>query len=447
MFGYNVLAENEATLKNVKVNNIECSCVAFNCTVEVDASKATITYELNDSEATVDRLSGFSVDLISPTTTMKVTVTNSKGTEKIENIYNIVINKHEKSNDVSLKEFGINDENIALSEDVFVYSFTAKYDAEVLNIKMVPNDNNAKVLSNLEQAFPLDKSSLAIDLEVKAENGDTKTYRVVVYRGLKPDTSLKTLKIADKEVKLISDKLEYDFQVDYSIIDLPIEVEANSKDAKVEIQKEDLVVGQNEVKVIVTNQNAKSEYLLNVVREENTDKSIANLKKLTISEYSKLNFDENVLDYKLKFNEIPEKLTIKATPVSSDAKVEILYNEDLSNEDKILIRVSVEKITREYVLTVIKEENVEEDKTFILISLIGVILAIIILFILEITDKKRKRKSEIIRLFELRKKKEREKAKGKIKDIIKEKEKVIKSKVIKEKKPKEVKKDDDIEII
>ena len=146
MFGYNVLADNEATLKNVKVNNIECNCVAFNCTVEVDASKATITYELNDSEATVDRLSGFSVDLISPTTTMKVTVTNSKGAEKIENIYNIVINKHEKSNDVTLKEFGINDENIALSEDVFVYSFTAKYDAEVLKIKMVPNDNNAKVL-------------------------------------------------------------------------------------------------------------------------------------------------------------------------------------------------------------------------------------------------------------------------------------------------------------
>ena len=444
MFGYNVFAENEATLKNIKVNNKDCSCSAFTCTIEVDATTATITYELNDSDAKVDRLSGFSTDLISTTTTLKVTVINDKNEEKIENIYTIVINKHQKSDDITLKEFGINDEDIPLLEDVFVYSFTAKYDDELLKIKMVPNNEGATIVSKLEQEFPLDKSSIAVDLEVKAENGDLKTYRVIVYRGVKPDTSLKELVVADNKVTLKKDQLEYDIVVDYSIISLDVKAEASNKDATVEVVKEDLVVGENEVKVIVKNQNATSEYILHVTREENKDKSIANLKNVEISEYPKLNFEENVLEYNLKFKEIPSKLTIKATPVTKGANVEILYNEDLSNKDRIVIRVSIDDtdISRDYVFTVIQDDVEKESKLLVIIGLVGDSLAIIILGIGEITSKKRERKLEITHLIELKKKKEHEK-------LTKAKEK-IKEKLVKEKKPKVTKKkepEDDIEII
>ena len=452
--GYNVFAENEATLKNIKVNNKECVCDAFKCEIEIDADKATVTYELNDSNATVDRLSGFSTDLISPVTTMKVTVVNDKSEEKIENVYTIVINRHQKSNDVSLKEFGINDDNIPLLEDVFVYNYTAKYDTELLKIKMIPNNDGATVITDLEQDFPLDKSSLALDLDVKAENGDVKTYRVVIYRGAKPDTSLEKLIVANNKVELKENQLEYDIKVDYSIISLDIEAVAKNGNATVDIESTDLIVGENEVKITVKNENATSEYILHVTREENKDKSLANLKKLTIAEYPKLNFEENILEYNIKLKTIPEKLTIKATPVTKDAKVEILYNEDLSNEDRILIRVSIGDgdIAREYILTVIQDDNADEEnnKTFVLISLIGVGLAIVVLGVIELKKRKKEIKFEITRIMELKKKKEHEKSLSKAKDKIKEK--LLKDKKPKneEKKEKNVNKkeeDDDLEII
>ena len=95
----NVFAEGEATIKNIKVNQISCACSGYDCEVEVDGDKATITYEVVDPDATVDRNSGFSVDLISQTTSIKIVVTNNKGEEKIENTYNLTINRHVKSDD------------------------------------------------------------------------------------------------------------------------------------------------------------------------------------------------------------------------------------------------------------------------------------------------------------------------------------------------------------
>ena len=41
---------------------------------------------------------------------------------------------------------------------------------------------------------------MAIDIEIKAENGDIKTYRIVVRRGLKPNVYLKSLKICYKTI-------------------------------------------------------------------------------------------------------------------------------------------------------------------------------------------------------------------------------------------------------
>ena len=405
-----VKAEGEATLKNIKVNGKECKCNGYDCEIEVDAKSATITYELVDSSATVDKQSGFTRDLTSATTVIKVVVTNTLNGEKQEITYNITVNQHEKSGDYTLKSLKVNDTTIELLEEVTNYHYDAKYDEEKIVIIAETNDANAKIVSKLEHDFSLDLSSAALDFDVKAENGDIKTYRIVVSREEKPDTTLKSLKLDHGNIDFKSDVYEYEFTVEYNINAILVEAVANAEKASVKIEKDDLIVGENTIKIIVTNEKAESTYLLKVTREPNMDKSQANLKKIDIVEYPKFNFEENVLDYTLNFTEIPEKLTITAESINEDSDIEIIGNEDLEDGSKIIIKNTLKepKITREYSLTVVLKKSITDSKLAIVIAIVVLIITMIVLFVLEMRDRKKKRKSALNKIRELKKKKEEE---------------------------------------
>lgn len=433
LINLSVFAEGEATLKNIRVNGRECSCNGYDCNIEVDANKATITYELVDANAKVDRLSGFSVELNSQNTLTKIVVTNDKGEEKIENTYNINITLHEKSGDFSIKSLKVDGHDIELVDEVYVYSYDVDYKDEKIVVNAEPTDPNAKINIKEEYDFPLDYSSTTADFEVTAENGDTRSYRIVIKRKAMPDTTLESLNIDKGNIDFKSDIFEYNMLVEYSVNKLEIEAVPTNKNAKVKIEQEDLVVGLNTIKIIVTNDMASSEYTLLVTREENIDKSLANLKSLIVKEYPKLDFDENVLDYTLKFSEIPKSLTIDAKAVSKDTKVEILNNSDLKENSKVIVKVSLNDstISREYTLKLIKNENSSNSKIFVIISIIILVITIIILFILEMRDRKLLRKKKLTKILELKKKKDKEKKKTKEK-VVKKKDKI---------------EDDDIEII
>ena len=428
-----VKAEGEATINNIKVNGTECACSGYECSVEIMSTQATITYDLSDKEAKVDRLSGFKIDLLSEVTTVKLTVSNDTGEEKIENVYNINITKLEKVNDFSLNSLSVNGEKIDVVKDVVVYNYTCKYDTEKITLSVNTNDSKAKVIKENEYAFPLNESSLAVDFSVEAEDGKKLDYRVVVTRGVKPNTTLKSLKVEPGNIEFNEQVYKYQFSVEYGINEIKIEAVPNNKDAKVEIDNKSLVVGENEIKITITSDNSKSEYILLVTREENIDKSVANLKTLKVSEYPKLDFKENVLDYILSFREIPDKLTITANSKDSDGTVEIIGNENLKNDSKVIIKNTLKEsnITREYTLLIKEEKEVHTNKKAILISIVALVITIIVLLILEIHSKKRAKRNYLKRIFELRHK-------------IEKKRKEEKTKCEKDKKKKV---EDDIEII
>ena len=417
----NVYAEGEATLKFVKVNGTECSCSGYECYVEVNSKKATITYELEDSKAKVDRMSGFSVDLDGQITVVKIVVSNNESEEKIENTYNVNITLHEKSNDYTLSSLKVNDDDIKLLDDVYVYNYQADYDVDTLKVDAKTNDKNAKVLEPVEFKFDLERSSISIDFEVQAENGEKKSYRVFVTRKNKPDTTLKSLKLDHGNINFNKDVLEYSFKVDYSVNDLIIEAIPNNDNATVKIEKDTLVVGENVIKIIVTNEKAIGEYILNVEREPNMDKSLANLSSLKVLEFPKLNFDENILEYTLNFDDIPEKLSIDAKSQSSDGRIEILYNEKLKGGSKVVVRNTLIEtgIEREYVLNIVHEEKITNSKIFIVIAITFIIIIIVVMLMLEIREKKINRHKKLTKILELKKKKDKEKKKkinGKVKN-------------------------------
>ena len=425
---FSVKAEGEATIKNLKVNGTECTCSGYDCTVEVDATSATITYELVDSKAVVDRLSGFKVDLLSQLTTVKIVVTNSENEEKIENTYNIDITKHEKKNDFSLKSLSVNGEKIDIVSGIVVYSYTSEYDAEKIIIDAVANDKNAKVVKEKEYLFDLKEGSLAIDFKVLAENGESETYRVVVTRGVKPNTTLKSLIVEPGNINFDEKIYEYKFTVEYGINEIKVNAIPNNEDAKVDIVNEPLIVGENKITITVTSDKSKSEYVLLVTREENIDKSVANLKELNIEEYPKFDFEENVLDYTLSFSEIPKTLHIKAKAKDPTAEVTILNNENLKKDSKIIVRVNIKEnnISRDYTLELSdKPKELHNNKKIVLISIIALSITIIILIILEIHSKKKAKRNYLKKIFELRHKiehKRKEEKKKKEKPSQKEEE-------------------------
>ncbi len=408
----NVNAEGEATLKNLKINGKECKCIDYKCQIELDATSATVTFDLDDSNATVDRQSGFTKDLTSLQETIKIVVSNTLNDEKIENTYEIVITKHEKSSDTSLSALKVNNTEIKLVEEVYVYSYTAKYDEDKIIIKASCKDANAKIITNLEFDFPLEQSSGAFDFDVEAENGDRLTYRIVAQRGDRPNTYLKSLKFDKANIEFKKDTFKYETTVEYNINSLSVDAVAESEKAKVKIINEDLVVGENEIKVVVTNEKAESTYTVLVTREENMDKSLANLKSLKIRDYSKLDFNPNVLEYDLKFNEIPDKLIIDAQPVDENGVVEILGNKELIDDDKVVIKVTVnDKIVREYTLHIMELKGMTNNKKIIAIFIIILIITMIVLFILQIKEKKKRKKDVLNKVKELIKKKNSKKTK------------------------------------
>ena len=421
---FTVYAEGEATINNIKVNGTACTCTGYDCVVDVTGSSATITYDLVDKEAKVDRLSGFKVDLLSEATTIKLTVTNSTGEEKIENVYNLTINKATRENDLSLKSLTVNGETIKVANDIVAYSYNCEYDVKTIKIEVTPNDSSVKINKKDQYEFPLEDSTLAVDFSLEPAEGEKMDYRIMVTRNEKPDTTLKSLKVNDKEIKLKEKEFNYELKVEYSVNELEIKAVPNNKEAKVEIEDKTLVVGENEVKIIITSDKTKSEYVLKVTREENVDKSVANLSSLEVDEYRRLDFKENVLDYTLKFSSVPKKLTITTKPKDENAKVTITGNEELVDGSVVTVSVKLDNITREYTLTLKESKSITDNKNAILWCIIGLSITIIVLLFLEIHSKKQAKRNYLKKIFDLRhkvEKKRTEEKKGKIKNKAKEK--------------------------
>ena len=435
-----VYAEGEATIKNVKVNGKECSCNGYDCSIEIDGDSATITYELTDTNAKVDRLSGFKIDLLSQLTTVKIHVENTVNEEKVENTYNINISKPEKKANFKLKSLRVNGTSLKIFENSLSYNFECEYDTKIINIEVVTDDPEAKVIKEDSYEIAEDLKSMAIEFIVQAANGEKETYCVVVTKREKPNTTLKSLKLDYGEIEFDEKKTNYSLTVPYNINQIKVEAEPKNKDANVEIKNDDLVVGENEIIITVTDGKSKEEYKITVTREENIDKSVANLSSITIDEYPKFDFEENVLDYSLSFNEIPEKLTIKTKSKNPDSDTVILQNENLKDGSKIIIKniLKENNVTREYILTIKKIETIVSNKKIILVAIIGLVVTMGVLLFLDIHSKKNEKRRYLKKVIDLRHKIEKLKKEGK---------EVHQRKRVKKKKKEKDKEQEELEII
>lgn len=377
--------------EELTVNNQEVKCSGYNCEVLVDAKVVTIKYKLSDNVKSASPDSGHQIELTSDTT-VNISMILEDGTPAN---YYIKIVKYVPSSDYTLSSLKINGEEVELIKDVYVYSFDVLFDAETIEIVGVPNDKNAKC-SPLEVAFPIDSSSKQIQYLVTAPDGTKKNWTLNIKRKNKPDTTLKSLTLSDIDLEFSSSKYEYNVVVPYRINNTKIEALANAKTAKVEIiNPESFIVGDNEIRIKVTNENVTDEYVIKVKRLEDIDESILNLKKLEVRGCS-LSFNPKKYDYTLKFTEIPSKLSLIITP-NDDTEYEVIDNENLTDGSVVSIVVKHENgLSKTYSLKVVKDsalkEAVKYNKTLLIILIIILIIAMVVLLILQLKEKDNKLK-------------------------------------------------------
>ena len=255
-----------------------------------------------------------------------------------------------------------------------------EYSVEVPNstseVEVYAEALKGEIISGTGKVSLKEGETTTVNVVVKAEAGNTETYKLNIKRRTaeeetknSSDATLKNLGINPKEYDFSGfkkDQTEYSVEVPNEIKTVEIYAEATDSKAQV-IGTGDIELneGANEAKVeVIAQDGTKKTYTITITRKasEVSTTSLDNAKfglsdfaitGLTISP----TFKNTVYSYTVGLREDLSSLDIKATATDSDAKIEIVGNENLQQgENTITIIVKNEKTnqTATYQITVNK---------------------------------------------------------------------------------------------
>lgn len=333
--------KSDATLKNITINGVKVVCTDFVCKSIVsdnDTKSVIVTYELTNPNASVDTKSGFTKELQDGENKFEVKVT-SEDKEKT-NTYQFIITKKVLSTDSTLKRLIVNGKEIELKTGELKYKTTVSYTTKKVEIEAVANSEKARIIDfkDNKASFDFFENSKDFKIKVESEAGDLVTYTVTVSKRSEADVTLKSLTIKNHDIDFDSEVTDYEIKVLKNVDKLDITAKATSKDADVKITNPKLSVGENEVKIEVTNDGNTNTYIIKVIKLNEDDKTLANLKSLSIDNYE-IDFKPDKYEYDLKI-ENENYLVINAIAKMTEADVEITGNLDLENGSIIKIKVT-----------------------------------------------------------------------------------------------------------
>lgn len=224
--------------------------------VNLRSSWSTSSTATKVAKGTELRLTGTSTEKVNGYVWYRVTY-NGQVKYVVNNLITETKPEEEKSNNTNLKALSI--ENVELSptfsSDVLQYTATLN-GYEEKEIKVTAEAEDAKSTVKVEGNTNITVGENVITIEVTAEDGTSKTYKVLLTNEKKTTLGLQTLKIKDVDLKDFSpDKFEY--EVSFKELEkLEIEAIANKEGATVEILgNESLVEGENVITIIVSLEN------------------------------------------------------------------------------------------------------------------------------------------------------------------------------------------------
>ena len=291
------------------------------------------------------------------------------------------------SNDSSLKSLTLEELDISsvFDKNDFEYEVNLPYNFEKINIIAEASDENATITGDGRRY--LNEGTNEYEIIVKATDGTTSTYKIIVYRDdANDDNSLINLIVEGYEIspKFSKDIYEYNLNVDNNVEEVNINAIPTYELAQIiGTGNYKLASGENKFFItVIAENNTEQKYTLVINKNNGNSK----LDYLEIAGY-KLDkkFNSEVYTYNITVNNNIEKLDIK-TKVSDNEQIEIIGNDKLQvGENSIIIRVSSEdKGATTYKILVnklsVEEQNQREKNDNLLkILLIMFIMAIIVM--------------------------------------------------------------------
>ena len=385
--------KSDATIKNVTINGVKVVCTELVCKREIidnETKSVKVTFELTNSKATADPKSGFEKSIKEGENTFEVKVTSEDKTKT--STYKFIITKKVLSTNSSLKRLIVNGHEIELKEGEQKYKTTVSYATKKLEIAAIPSDEKTKVIDfkNNKASFDFFDNSKDIKIKVQSEAGDMMTYTVTVTKRSEADVTLKSLTVKNYDIDFNSEVNDYEIKVLKNVDKLDIKAEPNSKDADIKITNPKLTVGENEVKIEVSNDGSTNTYTIKVTKLNEDDKTLANLKSLTIENYE-LEFKPDKYEYDLKIED-ENHLIINALAKNTQADVEITGNLDLEDGSIIKIKVTYDgEFSNVYKINISKEGSTTSKKKVskagAIIVILFDIIAIIVIGIAQVIGK------------------------------------------------------------
>ncbi len=379
------------TLSNLEIDGqtltptFSSSTTSYNVTVPNDITSLVVDATANDSKATVSISGNTNFKVGSNTITVKVTAEN--GTVRNYTI-NVTRQEVPKNDDTSLGSLSVTGQNInpTFNKDVTSYTLTVPFEISKLTINAVANSSTSTVgisSSNLVVG------NNTITIKVTAENGDVKNYVITVTREeqiIDKNNKLQDLIVEGFNITptFNNDIFNYSMVVPYDIDSLLVNAVAESDLASVVVTgNNNLKVGQNEIKVVVTAEDlSKREFTITVTKEAEEVivlDSDNTLKSLDLGySYSPI-FDSLTSVYILNVENNITSLDITAIPNSDKATYEVIGNNNFKEGiNSITIKVSAEDGSiRNYIVNVSRkglstQENTESSDNYLtLIDVVG----------------------------------------------------------------------------
>lgn len=302
------------------------------------------------------------------------------------------------SNDNTLSSLEVNGNKVdGFVSDVTSYKISVNSDKVLIGA--VANEEGAVVSGDIgEKNLEYGVNNFVI--KVTSARGKDRNYYLYVTREMPVikkdnDFTLKSLSLSNGEViELEKDIYLYSVNVDYSVDNIEVEAVPNSSKAKVVIEKpEKLVVGENNIVIVVTAEDGNvGKYVVVINRMEKLSND-ASIKELNIKGYE-INFESGKFFYELKLDD-EKKLDIDVILNDEKAKYQIIGNENLVNDSVITIQVVAEDGSEQgYKIKIIKELFFNSrivGSGINVIGLIGLILLIMSVFSIKIVKKKQLR--------------------------------------------------------
>lgn len=246
-------------------------------------------------------------------------------------------------------------------------------------------------------------------------NGQTRYVAKYLVTTTKPEeeeeksnnANLKSLKTNPEGIKqeFKANVLEYSIDVNSELNEIEVTAVAEDEKAIVKVEgNKNLQIGENIVKIIVTAEDGKTkkEYKLKVNKADNVDNEQTEtfgLYSLIIKDTDIENkFNTNVYEYNVYIKDV-ESLDIDAVATEEDAIIEILGNENLSEENTItiIVKSSDETKTSTYQIKAIKLNVIGEtkqqstiDMKIIIFAAIAIVAFIALIIVIVYVIKNRK---------------------------------------------------------